>query len=125
MSSCTNHFLCLHLLINILMSSLFNKITPITSSPLTLFNMKRPREEMKEEETDLSLATAAMAVAVAAAVAEEEKLWCSGVVEEMTWSNVWLPFWDVEFVGRNYSLLFSDVAWDDDIWNLKNLTHFS
>ncbi|KAJ0242857.1 Uncharacterized protein HA466_0201240 [Hirschfeldia incana] len=80
---------------------------------------------MKEEESDSSLATAAMAVAVASAVAEEENLWYSGVVEEMTWSNVWLPFWDVEFVGRNYSLLFSDVAWDDDIWNLKNLTHSS
>ncbi|ESQ28419.1 hypothetical protein EUTSA_v10019384mg [Eutrema salsugineum] len=88
--------------------------------------MKRQREEMKEEETDdHSLAVAAMAVAVAAAAEEEEVLWGGGVVEEMTWSTVWLPFWDVEFVGRNYNLLFSDVLWDDDIWNLKNLTHSS
>ncbi|XP_018455293.1 uncharacterized protein LOC108826406 [Raphanus sativus] len=87
--------------------------------------MKTEREERKEEGTDSSLATAAMAVAVAAAVAEEDKLWCGGMVEEMTWSTVWLPFWDVEFVERNYSLLFNDVAWDDDIWNLKNLTHSS
>ncbi|KAF8094040.1 hypothetical protein N665_0371s0022 [Sinapis alba] len=88
--------------------------------------MKRQREEMKEEEThDSSLATAAMAVAVASAAAEDDKLWCGGLVEEMTWSTVWLPLWDVEFVGRNYSLLFNDVAWDDDIWNLKNLTHSS
>ncbi|KAJ0241380.1 Uncharacterized protein HA466_0217890 [Hirschfeldia incana] len=87
--------------------------------------MKTERDDMKEEGTDSSMATAAMAVAVAAAIAEEDKLWCGGVVEEMTWSTVWLPFWDVEFVGRNYNLLFSDVAWDDDIWNLKNLTHSS
>ncbi|CAN8243927.1 unnamed protein product [Cochlearia groenlandica] len=88
--------------------------------------MKRQREEVKEEEDSSSLVVAAMAVAVAAAVDEEEKLWCGGhVVEEMTWSTVWLPFWDVEFVGRNYNVLFSDVVWDDDIWNLKNLTHSS
>ncbi|CAH2066176.1 unnamed protein product [Thlaspi arvense] len=87
--------------------------------------MKRQREEVKEEETDQSLAVAAMAVAVASAAAEEDVLWGGGVAEEMTWSTVWLPFWDVEFVGRNYSLLFSDVVWDEDIWNLKNLTHSS
>ncbi|KAL1223292.1 hypothetical protein V5N11_010868 [Cardamine amara subsp. amara] len=91
--------------------------------------MKRQRIEMEEEETDQSLATAAMEVAVAAAAAkaaeEEEQWWGGGVEEEMTWSTVWLPFWDVEFVGRNYSVLFSDVVWDDDIWNLKDLTHDS
>lgn len=82
----------------------------------------------EEQGTD-SLAAAAMAVAVAAAAAaaaaEEEQRWGGGMVEEMTWSAVWLPFWDVEFVGRNYGVLFSDVVWGDDIWNLKNLTHSS
>uniref|UniRef100_A0A1J3DRM5 Uncharacterized protein n=3 Tax=Noccaea caerulescens TaxID=107243 RepID=A0A1J3DRM5_NOCCA len=83
--------------------------------------MKRQRKDMEEEEGKKdSLAAAAMAVAVAAAAAEEEKCWCDGVEEEMTWSTEWLPFWDVEFVGRNYGVLFSDVVWDDDIWNLKN-----
>ncbi|CAN8238855.1 unnamed protein product [Cochlearia groenlandica] len=82
--------------------------------------MKRQREEINEEETTL-----AIAVAVAAAAAVEEEQWCGGVVEEMTWSTVWLPFWDIEFIGRNYGVLFNDVAWDDDIWNFKNLTHFS
>lgn len=86
---------------------------------------------MEEEEgtDDHSLAAAAMAVAVAAAAAaataDEEQWWCGGVEEEITWSSVWLPFWDVEFVGRNYGVLFNDVVWDDDIWNIQNLTHSS
>ncbi|XP_010415470.1 PREDICTED: uncharacterized protein LOC104701480 [Camelina sativa] len=94
--------------------------------------MKRQRKDMEEEEgndNNHSLAAAAMEVAVAAAAAaateEEEQCWGGGVVEEMSWSSVWLPFWDVEFVGRNYGVLFNDVVWDDDIWNIHNLAHSS
>ncbi|EOA35949.1 hypothetical protein CARUB_v10021210mg [Capsella rubella] len=93
--------------------------------------MKRQRQDMEEKEDndDHSLAAAAMEVAIAAeaaaATAEEEQCWGAGAVEEMTWSSVWLPFWDVEFVGRNYGVLFNDVVWDDDIWNIQNLTHSS
>ncbi|KAF5727751.1 hypothetical protein HS088_TW22G01448 [Tripterygium wilfordii] len=52
----------------------------------------------------------------------EEWPWLSGFVDEqMSWGSSWLPNWDVEFVDRAYSTMFSDVAWDDDIWNLKNV----
>uniref|UniRef100_A0A7N0U1M4 Uncharacterized protein n=1 Tax=Kalanchoe fedtschenkoi TaxID=63787 RepID=A0A7N0U1M4_KALFE len=46
--------------------------------------------------------------------------WPSEMIDEqMSWSMVWLPNWDAEFVGRAYHLLYGDVAWDDDIWGLK------
>lgn len=72
---------------------------------------------------------AATTVAAAAAVKDEEELWGmrledvdGGVVvdELMTWSTFWLPScWDVEFVEKNYGVLFGDVVWDDDLWNLN------
>ena len=52
----------------------------------------------------------------------EEWPWLRGAVDEqMSWGSVWSPFWDVDFVDKAYSALFSDVAWDDDIWNLKTI----
>lgn len=53
----------------------------------------------------------------------EEWPWLSGVPDEqMSWGSVWSPFWDVDYVDKAYNVLFSDVAWDDDIWNLKTIT---
>ncbi|XP_010551267.1 PREDICTED: uncharacterized protein LOC104821934 [Tarenaya hassleriana] len=73
--------------------------------------------------------SAAAVAAAAAAVAEEEEMGLLGlglkggdVDEQMSWGTVWMPFWDVEFVGRNYGVLFNDVLWDDDIWNLRTVT---
>ncbi|XVF45329.1 hypothetical protein PTKIN_Ptkin02bG0197100 [Pterospermum kingtungense] len=52
----------------------------------------------------------------------EEWPWLTGVADEqMSWSSVWSPFWDVDYVDKTYNILFSDVAWDDDIWNLKTV----
>ncbi|XVE84846.1 hypothetical protein DITRI_Ditri17bG0045400 [Diplodiscus trichospermus] len=52
----------------------------------------------------------------------EEWPWLSGVADEqMSWGLVWSPFWDVDFVDKAYGVLFNDVAWDDDIWNLKTV----
>lgn len=52
----------------------------------------------------------------------EELPWLIGGLDEvMSWGSVWLPFWDVEFISQNYDALFSDVVWDDDIWNLKSI----
>ena len=49
--------------------------------------------------------------------------WLSGVVldEQMSWGSIWLPFWDVEFMGESSSYsLFSDAEfWDDDIWGIR------
>ncbi|KAK5841949.1 hypothetical protein PVK06_004275 [Gossypium arboreum] len=44
------------------------------------------------------------------------------VDEQMSWASIWSPFWDVDFVDMAYGALFNDVAWDDDIWDLKNVT---
>ncbi|KAL2546429.1 uncharacterized protein Fot_15682 [Forsythia ovata] len=46
-------------------------------------------------------------------------LW-SAVDEQMSWATCWCPFWDMELMGdANYNELYSDVLWDDDIWDLK------
>ncbi|CAA7035306.1 unnamed protein product [Microthlaspi erraticum] len=96
---------------------------------------KRQRLEKEEEkkmevvvvEEEDALAAAAT-VAAAAAVKEEEELWGMRLKEEggvvvdemMTWSTFWLPScWDVEFVEKNYGVLFGDVVWEDDLWNLN------
>lgn len=67
-----------------------------------------------------------MAVALALAWEEEEAWLCrsSGVVvdEQMSWGLLWFPCWDMEFMGDAYNQLYSDVVWEDDIWNLKSIT---
>ncbi|PQQ08111.1 uncharacterized protein Pyn_04431 [Prunus yedoensis var. nudiflora] len=56
-------------------------------------------------------------------MAGEENYWgcLSGAVvdEQMSWGSIWMPFWDVEFMGEAHYGLFSDVIWDDDIWGLR------
>lgn len=48
--------------------------------------------------------------------------WLGGAVDEqMSWGSLWLPFWDVEFMCEDYSAFFGDVAWDDDIWNVRGI----
>ncbi|KAG7592985.1 hypothetical protein ISN45_Aa01g018270 [Arabidopsis thaliana x Arabidopsis arenosa] len=95
---------------------------------------KRQVPEEKEEEREMEVEVvvvdalaAAATVAAAAAVEEEEELWGmrlkAGDDELMTWSTVWLPScWDVEFVEKNYGVLYNDVVWDDDLWNLNSST---
>ena len=39
--------------------------------------------------------------------------------EQMCWGSVWLPVWDMDFIGDAFSFLYNDVVWDDDIWNLR------
>lgn len=85
---------------------------------------------MEVEVVVVDALAAAATVAAAAAVEEEEELWGmrlkagDDVVDElMTWSTVWLPScWDVEFVEKNYGVLYNDVVWDDDLWNLNPST---
>ena len=65
---------------------------------------------------------AAEAVENNSACFEEYWPWLRGVVDEqMSWGLVWLPIWGVEYLVESYGELFSDVAWDDDIWNLKSI----
>lgn len=45
---------------------------------------------------------------------------CGFVDEQMSWGSVWLPIWDMDFMGEAFDALYSDVVWDDDIWNLRN-----
>ncbi|GLU04742.1 hypothetical protein SLE2022_218740 [Rubroshorea leprosula] len=53
---------------------------------------------------------------------EEWWPWLSGVADEqMSWGCVWSPLWDMDFVDTVYDDLFSDVVWDDDIWNLRSI----
>jgi hypothetical protein len=52
---------------------------------------------------------------------EEYMPWLGGVVDEqMSWGSTWFPGWDMDFMGEAFNALYSDVVWDDDIWNLKN-----
>lgn len=46
----------------------------------------------------------------------------SGIVDEqMSWGSTWFPGWDMDFMmSEAFNSLYSDVVWDDDIWNLKN-----
>lgn len=97
---------------------------------------QKPKEEEEEEEKKMEVAvdqgdalSAAITVAAAAAAEEDEELWGMRLkagdvlVDDMTWSTVWLPScWDVEFVEKNYGVLFNDVVWDDDLWNLNTST---
>lgn len=39
--------------------------------------------------------------------------------EQMSWGTCWCPFWDMELMGEAYNDLYSDVVWDEDIWDLK------
>ncbi|KAJ8774692.1 hypothetical protein K2173_017138 [Erythroxylum novogranatense] len=53
---------------------------------------------------------------------EELKWLASDIVDEqMSWGSTWLPMWGVEYVGEAYGEMFGDVAWDEDIWNLKSI----
>ncbi|WOH15490.1 hypothetical protein DCAR_0935031 [Daucus carota subsp. sativus] len=53
--------------------------------------------------------------------------WCSSSNvwmvgdEQMSWGTSWWPCWDIEFMGEAYDDLYSDVVWDDDIWDLKGI----
>lgn len=40
--------------------------------------------------------------------------------EQMSWGSTWFPWWDMDFMGEAFNALYSDVVWDDDIWNLNN-----
>ncbi|KAG8500639.1 hypothetical protein CXB51_004184 [Gossypium anomalum] len=54
----------------------------------------------------------------------EERAWWlrGGAMDElMPWGCFWSPFWGVDYVDFAYTEIFSDVAWDDDIWNLKTI----
>ncbi|GMI87828.1 hypothetical protein HRI_002452100 [Hibiscus trionum] len=52
----------------------------------------------------------------------EEWQWLRGAADEkMPWASMWSPLWGVDFVDKAYGALFSDVAWDDDIWSLKTV----
>ncbi|CAF2045405.1 hypothetical protein BRARA_I03080 [Brassica rapa] len=102
--------------------------------------MKRERKKQKlevKEERKMEVAVvveqvdalAAAAMVAAAAAVEEEELWgmrlTEGdvVVDElMTWSTVLPSCWNVEFVEKNYGVLFEDVVWEDDLWNLNTST---
>ncbi|KAI6677043.1 hypothetical protein NL676_037839 [Syzygium grande] len=95
--------------------------------------------EAKEEEGSKKAGTRGEGVAeggggaaVAAAAAEKMEGWEEWppwwttweVVDEqaMSFGSVWSPFWDGEFMGDEaYNALFGDVAWDGDLWNLKDL----
>ncbi|KAI4357816.1 hypothetical protein L6164_001740 [Bauhinia variegata] len=41
------------------------------------------------------------------------------VDEQMSWGSLWCPVWDLDFNAEAFGTLYSDVLWDDDIWNLK------
>lgn len=52
---------------------------------------------------------------------EENWVWpCSWLDDPMSFGSIWLPFWDMDFMGDPFTALYNDVVWDDDIWNLKN-----
>lgn len=40
------------------------------------------------------------------------------VDEQMSWGSIWLPFWDMDMI--DFTNLYADVVWDDDIWGLKH-----
>ncbi|XP_052199975.1 uncharacterized protein LOC127806619 [Diospyros lotus] len=55
-----------------------------------------------------------------AAEEEAEARWWSAADEQMSWGAFWCPSWDIEYLaGEAYNTLYSDVAWDDDIWDLR------
>lgn len=53
---------------------------------------------------------------------EDQWPWLMGIVDEqMSWGSIWLPIWDVKYMGEACSEMFSDVVWDDDVWNLTSI----
>ncbi|XP_004497092.1 uncharacterized protein [Cicer arietinum] len=51
---------------------------------------------------------------------EDYMPWLGGVVDEqMSWGSNWFPDWDMDYMGEAFNDLYSDVVWDDDIWNLN------
>ncbi|KAA8532707.1 hypothetical protein F0562_032740 [Nyssa sinensis] len=79
-----------------------------------------------EEEEERTNDRESVAVAVASAEVlmewdDQWPRWCSVGDEQMSWGSSWCPFWDLDFMGEAYNALYSDVAWDDDIWNLKGI----
>ncbi|CAL5419172.1 unnamed protein product [Camellia sinensis] len=53
-------------------------------------------------------------------VDQRPQLW-SVADEQMSWGSFWCPSWDMECLGEAYNALYSDVVWDDDIWDLKGI----
>ncbi|KAL5553169.1 hypothetical protein UlMin_040570 [Ulmus minor] len=92
--------------------------------------LEKGKEEVVEErrvEGGLSwAAVAAESVGIGWDVQENWWPWLGGLVDEqMSWGSIWLPFWDVEFMGEAYHSLFSDVMWDDDIWGIRGIKEVS
>ncbi|KAL3501718.1 hypothetical protein ACH5RR_036167 [Cinchona calisaya] len=47
------------------------------------------------------------------------------VVEQMSWGTCWPPFWETELMSEaGHHAFYSDVVWDDDIWELKDIKGF-
>ncbi|KAJ4847931.1 hypothetical protein Tsubulata_031374 [Turnera subulata] len=86
---------------------------------------KKAVEKVVEEERKNSvggeISTAVMSQENLVGLEDQWPSW-SVVDEQMSWGSIWLPIWDVEYMGEaSHSEMFSDVAWDDDIWNLKGI----
>ncbi|KDP29410.1 hypothetical protein JCGZ_18331 [Jatropha curcas] len=85
---------------------------------------KRVVEELEEERKNGACGGGEPSTGVVESCLNWEELaWLRrGVVDEqMSWGSIWLPFWDVEYMGEACSEMFSDVVWDYDIWNLKSI----
>ncbi|KAK9277212.1 hypothetical protein L1049_006751 [Liquidambar formosana] len=89
--------------------------------------VQKVKEEGKVGEVEIERRDAGEPVVEVATATEigkewEEWPWSSGMVDEqMSWGSCWLPHWGVEFMGDAYNVLYGDVAWDDDIWDLKGV----
>ncbi|KAK8567734.1 hypothetical protein V6N12_006309 [Hibiscus sabdariffa] len=79
--------------------------------------------ETKEEGGEAAAAAAALCGVVQSLEWYwEEWQWLRGAADEqMPWASVWSPLWDMDYVDKAYGALFGDVAWDDDIWDLKTV----
>lgn len=90
------------------------------------YEERKRRKRVKEEEVEEEKGDGggSMAVVLQSVLAWEEEPWvASGVVDEqMSWGLLWHPGWDMELMGEAYNQLYSDVVWEDDVWNLKSIT---
>ncbi|KAG8382899.1 hypothetical protein BUALT_Bualt05G0127700 [Buddleja alternifolia] len=87
-----------------------NRPTKVTKKKLAV-KAEEAAEEKVEERRDTK-----DSVATVEETAECASIW-SGVDEEMSWATSWCPFWELEAMGD--AVLFGDVLWDYDIWDLK------
>lgn len=82
-------------------------------------------EEKRENDRELAETLEGEEVMMVMDWDERPCLLCE-VVEQMSWGTCWSPFWEkMDLMAEARHAFHSEVVWDDDIWELKDISDVS